>query len=72
MLSASMAQKLELFASKLKTLEFAHESKNPKKLTLRGYAQITKNKKIVNLEELKKDDKFELHDTNKSINAKVI
>jgi exodeoxyribonuclease VII large subunit len=48
------------------------ESNNPFLKQKKGFVQISKNRKIIDLTELKKDDIFELQDFKTSINAKVL
>lgn len=48
------------------------ESNNPKLKTKTGFAQISQNKKVVDISELNIDDKFELQSDNIYISAKVI
>jgi len=48
------------------------ESNNPKLKTKKGFAQLSKNKKVIDISELKVDDKFELQSDDIYISAKVI
>ncbi len=48
------------------------ESNNPKLKTKRGFAQLSKNKKVIDISELEVDEKFELQSDNIYISAKVI
>lgn len=46
--------------NRLTILKEAFENKNPKKNSINGYAQISLNNKIINIEDLKIDDKIRL------------
>ncbi|MCW8838891.1 MAG: exodeoxyribonuclease VII large subunit [Thiovulaceae bacterium] len=48
------------------------ESNNPKYKTKRGFAQLSRNKKVIDISELKIDDDFELMDDKIVVNAKVL
>jgi len=48
------------------------ESNNPKLKTKTGFAQISKDKKVIDISELNVDDKFELQSDDVYISAKVI
>lgn len=58
------------FERKLKELEEIYKIQKPK--TQRGYAQITKDKKIFELEELKEGEVFELTNSNTSMLAQIL
>ncbi len=68
----ALKQKLNFFSSSINALDLAFKNKNPENILKNGYAQITKNGKIVNLQNLKKNDEFMLHDNKRSIKAKTM
>jgi len=47
-------------------------SNNPKLKTKKGYAQLSKNNKVIELQNLEVEDTFELQDANTQIKAKVL
>ena len=47
-------------------------SNNPKLKTKKGYAQLSKNNKVIELQNLEVEDVFELQDANTQIKAKVL
>ena len=53
-------QLLNAKENRLGILKEAFENKNPKKNDINGYAQISLNNKIINIEDLKVDDKIRL------------
>ena len=59
-------------SNRLENLKSMFESNNPFLKQKKGFVQISKNRKIIDLTELKKDDIFELQDFKTSINAKVL
>jgi len=58
--------------NQLQNLKRMIESNNPKLKTKTGFAQISKNKKVIDISELSIDDKFELQSDDVYIRAKVI
>ncbi|MCD4667109.1 MAG: exodeoxyribonuclease VII large subunit [Sulfurimonas sp.] len=58
--------------SQLNNLNKMLESNNPKLKTKRGFAQISKNKKVIDISELNIDDNFEVQSDEIYISAKVI
>lgn len=60
------------FEKNLESMQMLLESKNPKYNSKKGFAQISKNGKIIELNDLKLDEKFSLMDTKNIILAKVI
>ncbi len=68
----TLEQKFKLFSSNIDALNLAYKSKNPQNFLKNGYAQIVQNGKITDLKLLKKDDTFELHDSKKTVSAKVL
>lgn len=68
----AIKQKINLFQSRLNALFEIYKGANPKYKLKDGYAQVVKDGRMINLKELKKDDTFELQDTNMKLNAKVI
>jgi exodeoxyribonuclease VII large subunit len=48
------------------------ESYNPKYKSKKGFAQIAQDKKVIDIDELKKGDEFELMDDKIIISAKVL
>ncbi len=71
-LKNALHQKINLFASQLDALEKILKNKDPKNLVKSGYAQIVKEGKVTALDELKKNDEFELRGLKKSIKARVL
>lgn len=65
-------QTLATKESELKALTLALSSKNPKNEVKKGFAQVVKDGKGVVLEELKKDDTFELQNTKTTILSQVL
>jgi len=59
-------------SNRLENLKSMFESNNPSLKQKKGFVQISKNRKIIDLTELKKDDVFELQDFKTVINAKVL
>ena len=56
----------------LKLLKDSFNQNNPKNHDKRGFAQIVKDGKIIAIEDLKKDDEFELQSSKVSLKAKVL
>ncbi len=71
-LNQAMMQNLSLAQSRLKQLQSALESANPKHRAKRGFAQISKAGKVVALESLQVDDKIVLMDDAVAVEAKVL
>ncbi len=70
--SLALEQKFTSFASQVQSLELAYKAKNPQNLTKNGYAQIVKDDKVSNLDELKKNDEFSLYDLKQKLHVKVL
>lgn len=60
------------FNQQVNTLLHSFSLNNPALKSKKGFAQIVKDRKIVNLDELKKDDVFNLEDDKVKIRAKVL
>ena len=67
-ISFKISNKQNELTSVLKNLE----SNNPKYKTKRGFAQLSRNKKVIDISELKIDDDFELMDDKVVIYANVL
>jgi len=62
---------INLKQNQVENLKRMIESNNPKLKIKTGFAQISKNKKVIDISELKKDDTFELQSDNIYISATV-
>jgi len=63
--------KINIVKNKLNNLENMLKSNNPKFKTKKGFAQISKDLKIIDISELSIGDIFEVQNNQKSISAKV-
>ena len=63
---------IKIKSSDLKALESNLVANNPKTKIKKGFAQLSKGKKVVSLEELQKNDSFELQSDNLIVKAKVL
>jgi len=63
---------INLKQNQLQNLKRMIESNNPKFKTKTGFAQISKNKKVIDISELKTDDNFDLQSDDVYISATVI
>lgn len=63
---------LHIKSSELNALESNLVANNPKTKLKKGYAQLSKGKKVVAIEELQEEDSFELQSDNLIVKAKVL
>lgn len=70
--SLQLRQILNKKETELEALTLAFRAKNPKNELKKGYAQVVKNHKSVELEALKKGDIYELQNTKLKITSKVL
>ncbi len=71
-LPQAMENKLLSATNQLEGLKKMLESSNPKLKSKCGFAQISQNGKVIDLEELDKNDEFEVQTTSTVIQAKVL
>lgn len=70
--SQTIQNKLNMYENKIENAKNMLHSNNPKFKLKKGYVQLSKNQKVIEMESLSKNDEFEIMDSSVKIKAKVL